>query len=341
MKGIDISNHNGDIDFNKVKSDGVEVVIIKATEGVDYRDNMLEKNYNGALGKLNIGFYHFMSEKTSPSQQACDFYNAIKDKQYNVLPCLDIEVNNYGRSAKEITDRCLEFINKFKELSGKECVIYTGGYFGRDSLDSRIKNYPGWIAHYGVNTPMETGFKVVGHQYSETGRVNGINGNVDMNNFSNEIFLNNNAAINVNAQSDLEENSNIQIAKNYLGSSRNTKKVQYLLNCLGYNLLVDGDCGTNTTNAIEDFQRRNGLVVDYKFGPDCYNKARELLKGVNAGIDYTTPNLTKLIQFILNIKIDGVFWTNTESAVKDFQRRNGLLVDGIVGANTLKVLLGL
>lgn len=205
MKGIDISNHNGDIDFNKVKSDGIEVVIIKATEGVDYRDNMLEKNYNGALGKFNIGFYHFMSEKTSPSQQACDFYNAIKDKQYNVLPCLDIEVNSYGRSAKEITDRCIEFINKFKELSGKSVMIYTGGYFGRDLLDSRIKSYPAWIAHYGVNTPMETGFNnVVGHQYTETGRVNGINGNVDMNNFTDKVLLRQSINFNITAVCNIQ-----------------------------------------------------------------------------------------------------------------------------------------
>ena len=68
-------------------------------------------------------------------------------------------------------------------------MIYTGGYFGRDNLDSRINGYKGWIAHYGVDYPMNTGFPVVGHQYSETGRVNGINGNVDINNFNESIFL--------------------------------------------------------------------------------------------------------------------------------------------------------
>ena len=71
-----------------------------------------------------------------------------------------------------------------------DCMVYTGGYFGRDNLDSRVKKYPGWIAHYGVDKPMETGFNVIGHQYTETGRVNGISGNVDLNNFSKNIFLN-------------------------------------------------------------------------------------------------------------------------------------------------------
>lgn len=191
MKGIDISMHNGAIDFNAVKNSGVEVVIIKATEGVEYIDPFLEEHYNGANNSgLNLGFYHFMSEKTNPSQQAKDFWNAIKDKEFNVIPVLDIEVNTFGRNAREITDRCLEFLTKFKELSGLDCCIYTGGYFGRDNLDSRIKSYPAWIAHYGVDKPMETGFnKVAGHQYTEHGACNGINGRVDLNNFTEEILI--------------------------------------------------------------------------------------------------------------------------------------------------------
>lgn len=190
MKGIDVSSHNGNINWEAVKSSGVEVVIIKATEGVDFTDSMVNQHYTGAKSVgLNVGFYHFMSEKTNPVKQAEDFDNCIKDKSYNVMPCLDIEVNNYGRSAAEITDRCLTFLNRFKELSGQDCMIYTGGYFGRDNLDNRIKCYPGWIAHYGVSSPMETGFRIVGHQYTETGRIPGVNGNVDMNNFNESIFL--------------------------------------------------------------------------------------------------------------------------------------------------------
>lgn len=192
MKGIDVSMHNGNIDYAQVKQDGVEVVIIKATEGVDYVDPCLEKNYiNSKQNGFNIGFYHFMSEKTNPTRQAEDFYNAIKDKEYNVIPVLDIETNYKERSSKEVTDRCLEFLNRFKELSGLDCIIYTGGYFGRDVLDNRIKSYKAWIAHYGVTEPMDTGFKnVVGHQYTENGQVLGIEGNVDLNNFTESILLN-------------------------------------------------------------------------------------------------------------------------------------------------------
>ena len=192
MKGIDISNNNSIYNFNAIKNDGVEVIIMKATEGCDFLDSNLEQNYQGAKssGISHIGFYHFMSENTSPYEQANDFFNAINGKEYDIIPTLDIETNRQGRSASEITDRCIEFLNRFKELSGLDCMIYTGGYFGRDSLDNRIKGYKGWIAHYGVDTPMETGFTVVGHQYSESGSVSGINGNCDMNNFTEDILIN-------------------------------------------------------------------------------------------------------------------------------------------------------
>lgn len=190
--GIDISSHNEYINFQKVKDDGVKAIIIKATEGVDYVDSRMEQYYNGAKSQgIQLGFYHFMSERTDPSQQAIDFYNAIRDKEYQITPVLDIENNSYNRSSYEVTNRCLEFLQKFKELSGEDCTIYTGGYFGLDTLDYRIKTYKAWIAHYGVSSPMPTGFfNVVAHQYSESGNVNGINGLVDMDNFNDGIFLN-------------------------------------------------------------------------------------------------------------------------------------------------------
>ncbi|GAA0856890.1 hypothetical protein GCM10008916_08320 [Clostridium nitritogenes] len=196
LKGIDISVHNGEINWREIKNSDVKVVIIKATEGVDFVDKMLENHYKGAnsIG-LSVGFYHFMSEKTSPLQQARDFWNAIKDKKFNVLPCLDIEVNEYKRSRTQISDRCIEFLEEFKRISGYDCMIYTGGFFGRDLLDDRVKKYPGWIAHYGVNKPMQTGFKVVGHQYTEDGKTTGVKGDVDLNNFYDGIFINCNTPV--------------------------------------------------------------------------------------------------------------------------------------------------
>ena len=293
MKGIDVSSHNGNINFQEVKNSGVEVVIIKATEGVDFVDSYVNQHYAGASSVgLNIGFYHFMSEKTNPTKQAEDFYNCIKDKSYNVMPTLDIEVNNYGRSAAQITDRCLEFINRFKELSGQDVMIYTGGYFGRDNLDSRIKCYPGWIAHYGVSSPMETGFRVVGHQYTETGHVNGVNGNVDVNNFNEGIFLDNAVVVNNtttqpiggkiaelqaicgiavdNVWGPITDNAvrNLPLAGLPYCTPDLTRWIQLRLG-----ITADGIFGTDTEQAVRNWQANHGLAVD---GIAGYNTIKSL-----------------------------------------------------------------
>ena len=293
MKGIDVSSHNGDINWSSVKSSGVEVVIIKATEGVDFIDSMVNTHYIGAKNVgLNIGFYHFMSEKTDPYRQAEDFYNCIKDKSYNVMPTLDIEVNNYERSAAEITDRCLTFLNRFKELSGQDCMIYTGGYFGRDNLDNRIKCYPGWIAHYGVSSPMETGFRVVGHQYTETGHVNGIDGNVDMNNFNESILLGNAVVVNNTATqpiggkiAELQAICGVPI-DNIWGPITDNAVRNLPLAGLPYKtpelttwiqlrlgITADGIYGTGTEQAVKNWQANHGLAVDGLAG---YNTIKSL-----------------------------------------------------------------
>ncbi|MHB9949477.1 hypothetical protein CF055_10440 [Clostridium botulinum] len=257
MKGIDISMHNNNINFAQVKNAGINVVIIKATEGVEYVDPFLNQHYQGAKAQnLNIGFYHFMSEKTSPSQQAVDFWNAIKGKQFNVIPCLDIETNNMGRSSKAISDRCIEFLTKFKSLSGYDCMIYTGGYFGRDNLDSRVKKYKGWIAHYGVNTPMQTDFSVVGHQYTEDGRINGVSTRVDMNNFTDGIFI--------GSKNTIQETKEMQIQK--------------MLITIGYPIGpsgIDGVIGNGTITAIKAFQRDCNLTVTGSVDTKTWNKLEQ------------------------------------------------------------------
>ncbi|HID0814612.1 TPA: GH25 family lysozyme [Clostridium botulinum] len=254
MRGIDISMHNNNINFAQVKNAGINVVIIKATEGVQYVDPYLNTYYNGAKAQgMNIGFYHFMSEKTDPAQQAVDFWNAIKGKQFNVIPTLDIETNNQGRSQKQISDRCIEFLNKFKALSGIDCMIYTGGYFGRDNLDSRVKKYKGWIAHYGVNKPMQTGFVAVGHQYTEDGHINGISTRVDINNFTDGIFI--------GSQNIIQETKEM--------------KIQKMLVTIGYpigNSSIDGIIGNGTIIAIKAFQKDCNLTIDGDVGSKTWDK---------------------------------------------------------------------
>ncbi|WP_238899471.1 GH25 family lysozyme [Clostridium sp. YIM B02500] len=189
MKGIDISNHNGNINFNQVRTAGVEAVYIKATEGTTFKDSYLDTNYlNAHYVGLKTGFYHFLVGTSEPETQANSFYNAIKDKSSDLIPMLDVETNFDG-----LMEYILRFIAKFKELSNMQIGIYTYTSF-MDNLDNRIADYPLWEANYN-NDPWKLNSNFftnrVGHQYSETGSVSGINTDCDMNEF-NEGILNKN-----------------------------------------------------------------------------------------------------------------------------------------------------
>ncbi|CAG9717423.1 Lysozyme (modular protein) [Clostridium neonatale] len=185
FKGIDVSNNNGSINFNNVKEDGIEVVYIKATEGTTYKDGCLDTNYSNAKSVgLKIGFYHFLVGTSSPETQATNFYNSIKDKSNDLIPMLDIETNFNG-----LIDYAERFIKKFKELSNMKIGIYTYTGF-LSNLKGKFTEYLLWEANYN-NTPWKlpnNSYTRVGHQYTEKGKVNGIQGAVDVNEFNNSIY---------------------------------------------------------------------------------------------------------------------------------------------------------
>ncbi len=186
-KGIDISHYNGDINFTKAKADGIQVVYIKATEGTTYVDNYLGIYYNGAKSAgLKTGFYHFLVGTSSPETQALNFYNNIKDKQSDLKPVLDVEKGDF-----DVMDYTLRFIAEFKRLSNMDVCIYTYSDFIRN-LDSRVSQYTLWEANYYKSTsnlPVNNIWRSrAGHQYTDKGIIDGINGNVDLNEFTQDIF---------------------------------------------------------------------------------------------------------------------------------------------------------
>lgn len=187
FKGIDISHYNGNINFAKVKAAGIQVVYIKATEGTTYVDNYLSTNYNGAKSAgLKTGFYHFLVGTSSPETQARSFYNNIKDKQSDLKPILDVEISDFN-----VMDYTLRFIAEFNKLSDMEIGIYTYSSF-IPNLDNRLASYSLWEANYYKSTDNLPTNKIwpsrAGHQYTDKGVIDGINGDVDLNEFTQDIF---------------------------------------------------------------------------------------------------------------------------------------------------------
>ena len=131
-----------------------------------------------------------------------------------------------------------------------------------------------------------------------------------------------------------------------LNSSGNFVSIlQYLLNSYGYDLVVDGQFGTRTQNAVINFQRNNNLTQDGIVGRNTWNKLLNInptetvlrIGSKNSAVLFLQRLLLSCLYPITSL--DGVFGPETERAVRAFQTENGLIVDSVVGRNTWNALL--
>lgn len=190
-KGIDVSNNDGSVDFSKVAADGIEYVYLKATEGKSFKDSYMDGFYNDCKSNgLKVGAYHFLVGTSTPEEQARNFYAKIKDYEWDLVPMMDIETEFSG-----LSDYVVRFINSFNQISSLQLGIYsyTGFISNIEDIQDIIKYYPFWEANYNNNPwNLKDNFFTnrIGHQYTETGLVNGVNCNCDVNSFTEGVLLN-------------------------------------------------------------------------------------------------------------------------------------------------------
>ena len=206
MKGIDISSNQTNIDFSKVKASGVEIVYIKSTEGLTYDNPAMRLQYNNAKSaNLKVGFYHYLRANNAV-QEAEHMLRTTQGLPVDCKYIIDVE-EVLGQTKLQINSNVRRFAD-YLISKGLEVGIYTGDNFYSTVLDCTVKNIPLWVAHYGVNKPDASNY--VGFQSTDIGRVNGINGYCDIDDFSSGILLNNIASIVENLQFKINMFANIQ-----------------------------------------------------------------------------------------------------------------------------------
>jgi hypothetical protein len=117
--------------------------------------------------------------------------------------------------------------------------------------------------------------------------------------------------------------------------------LQYLLRYHGATLTADGKFGPQTSNAVKDFQSSKGLTADGIVGQQTWQALIVNTKQGNNGEHVRAIQHLLKFKFGSSIEVDGVFGTQTVTAVKNFQTQTGLLSDGIVGAQTWQALIAL
>lgn len=196
--GIDVSSHQGEIDWPSVKEAGVDFAIIrvgyrgygsKPTEGKVKVDSQFKKNIEGATAAgipCGVYFYSAAINETEVAEEAAVVLSAIKGYKldYPVVYDVECDISRCKDMTKEqYMKNTLLFLETIK-AAGYKPMYYTGRNFLQTNLDySLLQNYDLWIATYSnaaTDSPVNKyNYKI--WQYSDSGRINGIKEKVDLN----------------------------------------------------------------------------------------------------------------------------------------------------------------
>jgi lysozyme len=183
--GIDVSHHQGEIDWEKLfvkeRYDTIiHFVYCKATEGSDHLDTQWKKN-RAELQRLNIpnGAYHFFSPQTEPRPQAAHFLAHWKKSDLDLPPVLDVE--SEGFSDEDLIAKMKIWLKVVEDKTGMRPIIYTSLNFFETKFINDFKNYKFWIAAYSRKPECIDDSRIIHWQYSEAGELPGFAEKVDLN----------------------------------------------------------------------------------------------------------------------------------------------------------------
>ena len=187
FKGIDISKHNGNIDFDQLKG-SVDFVIVRTSFGF-FNEDSKYKEYIAGLERVGIpyGLYHYSYARNleEAKKEADGFLNLAKNYHPTYPLILDMEdadhwkANNGNPSNEMYIQICEYFCNRVEEAGYYSMIYANKDWFENKLNDSRLDRFDKWLAQWGSNPTYNKPFGI--WQYTSSGTVPGISGRVDMN----------------------------------------------------------------------------------------------------------------------------------------------------------------
>lgn len=307
LKGIDVAVYQGDINWNEVKNN-VDFAILKSSYGREINQvaDKFEENYAGAKSVgVPIGAYHYSYATTVDEaiQEAKACLEIIKGKTFEMPIWYDVEENRTFATGKDNVSAIINAFCSTMEANGYFCGLYMSKSQLLTYVNKDIRNrYALWIAQYynECTYPEQYGM----WQYSSEGTVGGINARVDMN----YCYVDYIKTIKEKGLNGIVADSVPQdVVEPPLEAVIETPPVVEVTNPTPSAPVAE----TPKLSCVKEGDKNNKVRA-----------LQELLNGFGYGLN-----------------VDGDFGKLTENAVRDFQSKNGLEVDGIVGKNTWTNLL--
>lgn len=192
IHGIDVSKWQRQIDWAGIKRAGTRFVFIKATEGGDHVDErFLENWYAAERAGIPRGAYHFVFWCRPAEDQAAWFRQQVPADPNALPPVLDVEWNGHSRTCpikvprQQALAMMRTMLKAMEEHTGKRPIIYTDITFHEEILEGEFDDYPFWIRSVAAEPQERYNHRPnwTFWQYTTTGRVPGITGDVDRNAF--------------------------------------------------------------------------------------------------------------------------------------------------------------
>jgi GH25 family lysozyme M1 (1,4-beta-N-acetylmuramidase) len=191
VMGIDVSEHNGKLDWAKIKSSGIQFAIIRTGYGTSHTDNYFKANMEGALGQgLPVGIYHFsyaLSAEGAKNEAAfvMKLLEPYKDKitlpvffdfEYDTVSYAKKQGVTLGKTA--FNNHAVAFLEVVKAAGYTPGVYYNLDYRNNMVDTSKLGSYVQWYAQYSSRASW-TGYDL--WQYSSSYQISGISGKFDVN----------------------------------------------------------------------------------------------------------------------------------------------------------------
>ena len=212
IKGIDVSKHNGIIDWKKVKAGGVEFAILRIGYGgsAPVKDERFEENYkNAGANGIKVGVYLY-SYADSESDLIKEYESVIKwlEGRHLDLPVYyDVEDKKMSGLSKSVLSNYVKTFCDKIENAGYWAGIYANKNWLETKLDmNKLNRFTVWLAQWSSNPTYQGSYGL--WQYTSDGSVNGINGRVDMNYQIKELG----GSVNITSDNENSKKSNEEIA---------------------------------------------------------------------------------------------------------------------------------
>ena len=179
--GMDVSHHQGTIDWRRIAADDISFAYIKASEGTDHRDRLFTANWRGAAAaRIERGAYHFFTLCSPGDAQARNFLDTVPPDQDALPPAVDLEIAGNCASPpgpSAIRPELNRFLQVVESEWGRPALLYIGDDFRARYDFVETLDRPIWHRRFLLRPDID-GWVV--WQVTGWARIDGIKGDVDL-----------------------------------------------------------------------------------------------------------------------------------------------------------------